>query len=434
MWKKLDTPVPIDPSQVVIGLYVWLDLTWDEHPFFSSRFLVKTQKDLNILHSLDIAGKLYYHPQQSTAEPGAVVDKAAVAAPQSPIPDAEPDPEIAAKEALARELRALEKEKKEKRRSQREVAARADQAWSKAARETKAALNDMPRSPKQAGKQLVNLSMETASIVSKGQEVLLHLLGDKKEQGPQFHALNTMTLSMLVGKKAGLSERALADLAVAALAHDAGESQIPQQILKSGQRKKHEEDFFRQHVEYSVKFATESGAFSREALEIIASHHEMVDGSGWPLGRKDASVSARILALVDRYDTLCSPDVIGRDPMMPAEALATMFRNESARFDTELLSMLIKLLGVYPPGTVVQLSDGSLALVIAPGPTSLKPAVLLYSPEMLKEDAPTIELSDQPDLKISEAIRPSTLPVDVFKWLNPQQRLSYFFSVEEGRK
>ena len=147
-----------------------------------------------------------------------------------------------------------------------------------------------------------------------------------------------------------------------------------------------------------------------------------------------ASVSARILALVDRYDTLCSPDVIGRDPMMPAEALATMFRNESARFDTGLLSMLIKLLGVYPPGTVVQLSDGSLALVIAPGPTSLKPAVLLYSPEMLKEDAPTIELSDQPDLKISEAIRPSTLPVDVFKWLNPQQRLSYFFSVEEGRK
>jgi HD-GYP domain-containing protein (c-di-GMP phosphodiesterase class II) len=290
----------------------------------------------------------------------------------------------------------------------------------------------MPRSPKQAGKQLVSLSMETASIVSKGQEVLLHLLGDKKEQGPQFHALNTMTLSMLVGKRAGLTERALADLAVAALAHDAGESQIPQHILKSAQRKKHEEDFYRQHVEFSVKFATESGAFSREALEMIASHHEMVDGSGWPLGRKDISVGARILALVDRYDTLCSPDVIGRDAMMPAEALATMFRNESARFDTALLSMLIKLLGVYPPGTVVQLSDGSLALVIAPGPTSLKPTVLLYSPEMLKEDAPTIELSDQPDLKISEAIRPSTLPIDVFKWLNPQQRLSYFFSVEDG--
>ena len=426
MWKKLDTPVPIEPSQVVVGLYVWLDLTWDEHPFFSSRFLVKTDKDVSILRSLDIAGKLYYHPQQSTAQPGTVLAK-------STVPD-EIAAELAQKEALALEMRALEKAKKDKQRAQKEAAQRADQAWGNAARATKQALNDMPRSPKQAGKQLVDLSMETASIVSKGQEVLLHLLGDKKEQGPQFHALNTMTLSMLVGKKAGLNERALSDLAMAALAHDAGESQIPPQIVKSPTRKKHEEDFFRQHVDFSVRFATESGAFSKEALDIIACHHECVDGSGWPKGRKDTSAGARILAMVDRYDNLCSPDVTGRDPLMPAEALATMFRNESAKFDTALLSMLIKLLGVYPPGTVVQLNDGSLALVIAPGPTSLKPAVLLYSPEMSKEDAPTIELSNEPDLKIAEAIRPSTLPHDVFKWLNPQQRLSYFFSVEDGRK
>ena len=403
-----------------------MDLTWDEHPFFSSRFLVKTDKDVSILRSLDIAGKLYYHPQQSTAQPGTVLAK-------STVPD-ELAAEQALKEEIAQEMRALEKSKKDKQRAQREAALRADQAWGNAARATKQALNDMPRSPRQAGKALVDLSAETASIVAKGQEVLLHLLGDKKEQGPQFHALNTMTLSMLVGKKAGMEERALSDLAVAALAHDAGESQIPPHILKSPQRKKHEEDFFRQHLDFSLKFATESGAFSKEALDIIACHHECVDGSGWPKGRKDASTGARILAMVDRYDNLCSPDVMGRDPLMPAEALATMFRNESAKFDTALLSMLIKLLGVYPPGTVVQLSDGSLALVIAPGPSSLKPAVLLYTPEISKEDAPTIELSDEPDLKITEAIRPSTLPYDVFKWLNPQQRLSYFFSVEDGRK
>ena len=403
-----------------------MDLTWDEHPFFSSRFLVKTDKDVSILRSLDIAGKLYYHPQQSTAQPGTVLAK-------STVPD-ELAAEQALKEEIAQEMRALEKSKKDKQRAQREAALRADQAWGNAARATKQALNDMPRSPRQAGKALVDLSAETASIVAKGQEVLLHLLGDKKEQGPQFHALNTMTLSMLVGKKAGMEERALSDLAVAALAHDAGESQIPPHILKSPQRKKHEEDFFRQHLDFSLKFATESGAFSKEALDIIACHHECVDGSDWPKGRKDASTGARILAMVDRYDNLCSPDVMGRDPLMPAEALATMFRNESAKFDTALLSMLIKLLGVYPPGTVVQLSDGSLALVIAPGPSSLKPAVLLYTPEISKEDAPTIELSDEPDLKITEAIRPSTLPYDVFKWLNPQQRLSYFFSVEDGRK
>lgn len=429
MWKKLGTPVPIDASQVVVGLYVWLDLSWDEHPFFASRFLVKTAKDIAIIRSLDAAGKIYYHPELSNVQPGPVVASAPAASEAAGVVES---PEQA---AFAQEMRVLEKAKKDKQRQLKEAAARADQAWSNAARATRTALNDMPRSPKMAGKALVELSAETASIVAKGHEVLLHLLGDKKEQGPQFHALNTMTLGMLVGKKAGLTERELSDLALAALAHDAGESQIPSQIIKSGQRKKHEEAFFRQHVEFSLQYATESGVFTPEALAIIADHHEAMDGSGWPKGKKAADISTvtKILSLVDRYDNLCSPDTTNGIPLMPAEALATMYRNESAKLDVGLLSLMIKLLGVYPPGTVVQLSDGALALVIAPGANSLKPTVLLYTPELDKDEAPTLELANEPDLKIAEAIRPSTLPADVFKWLSPQQRLSYFFSVEDAR-
>lgn len=429
MWKKLGVPVPIDASQVVIGLYVWLDLTWDEHPFFSSRFMVKTAKDVSIIQSLDIEGKLYFYSEQSTAQPGPLIPK------PLNVDEVKAAEERAAKEALVAEMLALEKAKMAKQKALRDAALRADQAWGNAARAAKAALNELPRSPKVAGKQLVDLSSEAAAMVSKNREVLLHLLGDKKEQGPQFHALNCMTLAMLVGKKAGMNERGLADLALAALAHDAGESQIPQQILKNPQRKKHEEDFFRQHVTFSTKFAEESGAFSPDALAMISDHHEAMDGSGWPRGKQgDAlSVGARILAIVDRYDTLCTPDMPKGVPMMPAEALATMFRNESTRLDKALLSLMIKLLGVYPPGTAVQLSDGSLALVIAPGANSLKPTVLLYSPELSKDDAPTIDLAGESDIKIVEAVRPSTLPLDVFQWLNPQQRLSYFFSVDDTK-
>jgi hypothetical protein len=118
---------------------------------------------------------------------------------------------------------------------------------------------------------------------------------------------------------------------------------------------------------------------------------------------------------------------------MPAEALARMFRIEGAQHDPALLGALIKLLGVYPPGTVVQLNDTSLALVVAPGPESLRPQVLVYTPEIPKDEAPTIELHTEPDLKIIEAIKPATLPPDVLAWLNPQQRLSYFFSVENAK-
>jgi len=110
-----------------------------------------------------------------------------------------------------------------------------------------------------------------------------------------------------------------------------------------------------------------------------------------------------------------------------------MFRNEGARFDKLVLTTLIKLLGVYPPGTVVLLSDSSLAMVVGPGPSSLQPKVLIYSPELPKDEAPTLELHTEPSLKITEAIKPASLPPDVRAWLNPQQRLSYFFSVEDNK-
>lgn len=427
MWKKPGTAVPIDASQLVLGLYIWLDLRWDEHAFLTNRLLLKNAHDIAVIQSYNTAGRLYYYPDKSTARPAVlqttpVVETAAEAASHA-----------AEHAALMQELAQAEKLKKEQFRLQKDAAVRADRAWEKAASAAREGLQNMSRSPKTAGEQLALLSRETASTIAQGQEVLLHLLGDKKDQGPQFHALNTMTLCMLVGKKAALSEVELADLALAALAHDAGKSQIPPQILKTWPRKKHEEDFYRQHVQFSVEFAAKSGAFSREALAIIAGHHEALDGSGWPQGKKEASTGARILALVDRYDRLCSPEAPGREHLMPAEALATMFRHQADKLDGNLLRMLIKLLGIYPPGTVVQLSDDSLALVISPGPHSLQPRVLIYSPELPKDEAPMLELSTDPDMKIVEAVRPSTLPPDVLQWLNPQQRLSYFFSVNNAQ-
>lgn len=404
-----------------------LDVRWDEHPFITNRFMIKSAKDVAVIQSLDVVGRVYYYPDKSSVTPPEYVPPP----PTTEELEAQRVAEIAAqKAALKAEIKRLEEAKRLKRQRQRDAAARADRAWEDAARKTKEALLALHRSPKAAGQMLADLSNETASAIAKGQEVLLHLLGDKKEQGPQFHALNVMTLSMLVGKKAGLTERELSDLAIAALAHDVGKVKVPPQLLKTKVRKKHEEDFFRQHVMFSVQLAVESGAFSKDSIAAIADHHEALDGSGWPRARKEISRQAAILALVNRYDNLCTPEALDQDPLMPAEALAHMFRNESKRYDSGLLSLLIKLLGVYPPGTVVQLSDGSLALVVAPSSESLRPQVLVYAPELDKDEAPVLELQTEPELKILEAVRPSTLPLDVIKWLNPQQRLSYFFSVE----
>lgn len=424
MWKNPGAAVAIDPSQLTVGLYVWLDMRWDEHPFIANRFMVRTAKDVAVIQSLGIEGHLHYHPDRSTAQP--------LPLPLVPVATPPPEPEHADEQAaLAAEVRQRDQAKKEKRQRQRDAAARADRAWEDAARQTREALLTLTRSPRAAGKVLADLSRETAARIAQSKEVLLHLLGDKKDQGPQFHALNVLTLCMLVGKKTGLAERELADLAMAALAHDVGKSKVPPQLFKTSRRKRHEEDFVRQHVMYSTQLASDSGAFSKEALACIASHHEAADGSGWPRGHRETHRLALILALVNRYDNLCSPEARDVEPLMPAEALAHMFKNESGQHDPALLSSLIKLLGVYPPGTVVQLTDGALALVVAPGPEALRPQVLVYTPEIPKDEAPLVELHTEPDIRVAEAIRPSTLPADVLDWLNPQQRLSYFYSVED---
>ena len=422
MWKKPGTPIPIDPSQVVIGLYIWLDISWVDHPFLTSRIMVTTEKEIAMIRAHHVEGRLYYYPEMSKVEPPPRAE---------PVAQSEEQVTAAEREKLAvlKEAAVLEKAKKEKLQRQRDAINRADRDWEDASRATRDALLNMARSPKTAGAQLSQLSRQTAAAIAKGQEVLLHLLGDKKSQGPQFHALNVMTLCMLLGKQVGLSERELADLALGALAHDAGKATIPPAILQSGTRKKFEEDFYRQHVQFSVQYAAESGAFTPEAMAIIADHHECIDGSGWPKGKKETSRAARILALVNRYDRLCTPESSARDGLMPSEALATLFRTLLGKYDKALLSTLIKLLGVYPPGTVVQLSDGTLALVVSPGATSLLPQVLIYSPEMPRDEAPTLDLADEPGLKVADAIRPAMLPPDVLEWLNPQQRLSYFYSV-----
>ena len=424
MWKKPEKPIAIDPTQVTLGLYVWLDMPWDDHPFIYNRFKISDAKQIASLRAIKSKGKLYYYPDKSSAEPE----------PLNEVPDeaVEPPADPAQEAAINQEIERCNVEKHARLRQQKDAAARADRAWEQAARVTREAMIGMTRSPKQAGAQLAELSKSTASMITQGQEVLLHLLGDKEGEGPQFHALNVMTLAMLLGKVAGLNEAQLAELAMGTLAHDIGKAKVPAHILKAKTRAKHEEEFYRQHGNYGLEMARISDAFGPTALSIIADHHEYMDGSGWPTGKTTAGPAARIVALVDRYDRLCSPESQERDALMPAEALARMYRVEAARVDPRLLSMLIKLLGVYPPGTLVRLNDESLGLVVSPGKESLKPTILIYTPEVDKREAPTVNLGQVEGLKIEESLRPASIPPDVLQWLNPRQRLSYFFSTDKG--
>ncbi|MGE0331272.1 MAG: HD-GYP domain-containing protein [Ramlibacter sp.] len=418
MWSKPGNPVPIDPSQVVVGLYIWLDMPWADHPFLTSRVMVRTSADVRVIQASDPKGRLYYYPERSTVVPPPVQTARWMATADE-------------RDALAAQMESRRESKRRRQARHSAAQSTAGRNWDAAARATREALANFTQSPRTAGARLVQLSSQAARAITHGQRVLLHLLGDRNGKGHHYHALNTMTLGLLLGRHAGLNERELADLALGALAHDAGKAQVPPAILHSPRRRKFEEDFYRQHVRYSLQLAEQSGAFSPGALAVVADHHEAADGTGWPRGTGEAGKPALVLALVNRFDRLCTPEAAERESMTPTEALAFMFRHESARFGAALLGQFINLLGVYPPGTYVQLAGGALGMVVSPGQQSLQPKVLVYSPETARENAPILDLGEEPELKIMEALRPEALPPDVLEWLNPQQSMTFYYSTHE---
>ena len=97
---------------------------------------------------------------------------------------------------------------------------------------------------------------------------------------------------------------------------------------------------------------------SAGATAVIAQHHEHADGTGFPLklNTDRMSLGARIVSLVDRYDNLCNPYFLAK-AITPHEALSLLFAQGKTKYDTTILSGFIKMMGVYPPGSTVQLTD-----------------------------------------------------------------------------
>ncbi len=190
-----------------------------------------------------------------------------------------------------------------------------------------------------------------------------------------------------------------------------------------------EENYLKLHTKYSLELANLAEDFPQAAKPILSQHHEMLDGSGYPqkLPGNKIDLKAQLVSVVNAYDNLCHP----QDPAkarIPYSALSYLFKNKKEQYNSDFMALLIRLMGVYPPGSVVQLSNQQLGLVISVNSDSLLfPNVLLYDPSVPSNEAPILDLEES-DLRIEQAIMPSKLPEKVYSYLNPPRvRISYYF-------
>jgi hypothetical protein len=103
-----------------------------------------------------------------------------------------------------------------------------------------------------------------------------------------------------------------------------------------------------------------------------------------------------------------------------------MYAREAHLFDASMLAVFIRELGIYPPGSFVRLSNGSIGLVIAATPgNALRPSVLIYEPGVPRSDAVVINLTESSDVKIDAVLKPASLEHEVIDYLNPRMRIAY---------
>jgi hypothetical protein len=138
-------------------------------------------------------------------------------------------------------------------------------------------------------------------------------------------------------------------------------------------------------------------------------------------------MAARIVAIVNRYDNLCNPPA-RMHPLTPHEAVSMLFAQGRNRFDSTVLSAFIKMMGVYPAGSLVQLTDDRYAMVMSVNSSRpLKPRVLVHDPRVPRSEALLLNLEQCPDLGIRRSLAASKLPHAALEYLDPRPRVAYYF-------
>lgn len=418
----------IDVHQLRLGMFVVLDLGWMGHPFPRSRFKIRSAEQLHQLRGLRLKTVRVLREQSDPeafdalpSPPSEAPAPSFVQVNNSPLPSPELDASavLAAQNTLKRQI--LELQNASLARCEKQFGA-ASAAWKQIAslslREPLVAL--------QRSTEVVGGFMDE---LSGTREVSIRLLSEAAGDAGALHALNVTVISLLLGRAMKFDEATLHDIGLGALLHDIGKQALPERMRwKSDQFTAAEDRSFRDHVLQGVQIAKRMG-LTEGAQRVIAQHHETADAKGYPLGAGGDEISdaAKVVSLVNGYDNLCNPGV-SSSAATPHEALSLMFAQIKPRFDPACLTAFIRLMGVYPPGSIVQLRDDRFALVVSVNAARpLKPTVIVFDAKVPRDEAVLLDLQSNVKLGIRRSLHPRHLEPSALAYLAPSKRNSYFF-------
>lgn len=410
-------------DQLQPGVFIQLENSWVSHPFLFSKFKIKNYEQIKTLKALGIKDVVYI-PEKSDCLPKESVRTSPEASQEKPKEKSqETDPYLQL-------LWQIKKDRINKLKEKREGLKRCTSNYGKAVKYIPGLMTQMLSGSKEAVKSSQEVVGAMVNVFLGDMDALVHLINVKeKGEGIYHHSLNVSVLALMLGKKVKLTEPEMQNLGLGALFHDIGKSRIDKKILRrSPPYSKSEQELIQHHPQYGVEIASRSGVFPEEATGVIFQHHEQYSGGGYPNHLKGDQINklARITAIVDVYDNLCN-NIDPEKCMTPYQALSQMYTKFQNYLDMEIFSSFIRSLGIYPPGTVVKLSNGIFGIVISVNPQNpLKPSLMLYDSKIPKDEALIFEMEDDTDVTIEISLQPEKLPPQVRLYLCPSTGTNYF--------
>ena len=178
------------------------------------------------------------------------------------------------------------------------------------------------------------------------------------------HCISCAILCTVMGRQLGLDIESMFKLSLAGLFMDNGKLLLPDSLMRKTESLTDEEVLeTHQHIQLGLKSVRKAG-LPEEVLQTIRSHHERFDGSGYPsqLAGTDIPLYARIASIVDCYDAMTSPRYYAT-PIPHSEAIMKLAGWRKSLFQKELVDTFIQAIGLYPPGSLVELTSGEVAVV-----------------------------------------------------------------------
>lgn len=246
--------------------------------------------------------------------------------------------------------------------------------------------------------------------VDAGSSLLLSTVQNHDEV-TYYHSVNVCLLSMALGRFAGFGREQLRMLGLGALLHDIGRVIVDEAALHNPGRLSNEDwAQVRLHPQEGAATIMAAAGTGQEIAAVVAlEHHVRLDGTGYPdLGGKMPHLFSRIVAIADAYDAITSYRPY-RPARTPNEALRVLLEGAGRKYDADLLRLFIQMTGEYPPGSLLRLADGRIAMVTEAG-EGVRGGLLVRSADGEALDTP--EPMDLAEVEIAEQVLPEEAGVD----------------------